>query len=226
MKQESHFCPNCGFKNAKGAKFCGHCGKGLGPKKALKDAGKIGLFGIIGSILILLIEFVSLGWAVAIVGFVFVGIAVYTLSKNFNYPPIFKNYALYLVTVAVGIAAAATYILIVLSSSQVSSLVTQITNATSISASLESSVIQTLLVPVVLTLAVLVATFVISAIFLRRSFNAIAERTGVHLFASTGMVYLVGAALTAVFGLGLIIIFVAFILQAIAFYYLWRQSQS
>ncbi len=222
MKQDFRFCQNCGFKNSKSASFCGRCGERLGPKKVLGDMKKISLFGIIGSILILLTPVSSIGFIIAIVGFVFVGVALYTLSKKLNFAPIFKNYVLSLVILAIGVAIAVVYLVLVLSSPANSSLITQLinSNSTTISTSLQSSTIQNLIIPVILALVILVAALVISAIFFRRSFKAIAEKTGVHLFDTTASVYLAGAALTIVFGLGLIVIFVAFILQAISFFYL------
>ena len=229
MKERSHFCPNCGFKNGKSANFCGHCGRSIGPRRAPNSVQRISLFGIIGSVLILFFAFNSIGWAIATAGFVFVGIAVYNLSKKLNCLSIFKDYVVSSVAVAVGAAGAAAYFIYALASPQVSSLINAIVSSSSVSipASLQSSVIQNILAPFMLALAILTAAFVISAIFLRRSFKAIAEKTGTKLFDTTAKVYLAGAALTIVFGLGLVVLFVAFILQAVAFFDLgYRRRQG
>ena len=220
MKEGPRLCPDCGFKNGKNANFCGRCGRSIGPRKALNGVQRIGLFGIMGSVLILLFAFGSIGWAIAVAGFIFVGIAVYNLSKKLNCFSIFKDYVISLVAIAVGAAGAAAYFIYALTSPQVSSLINTIvsSNSVSIPASLQSSVIQNILIPFILALVILTAAFVISAIFLRRSFKAIAGKTGVKLFDTTAKVYLAGAALTIVFGLGLVVLFAAFVLQAVAFF--------
>jgi uncharacterized membrane protein len=58
---------------------------------------------------------------------------------------------------------------------------------------------------------------IIGTIFLKRSFSSIAQHTGVNLFATTGLVYLIGAA-TLIIGIGFIIIFIGYIMQIIAFF--------
>ncbi len=60
-------------------------------------------------------------------------------------------------------------------------------------------------------------TMVIAAIFLRRSFNAIADKLKAGLFKTTALVYLIGAILLIVL-IGGIIMFIALILMIIAFF--------
>src|SRR2546422_10047577 len=58
---------------------------------------------------------------------------------------------------------------------------------------------------------------IISAIFLNRSYEKIAQRLNVSTFATTGLLYLIGAALTIVL-VGFLILLIALIFQVIAYF--------
>ena len=58
---------------------------------------------------------------------------------------------------------------------------------------------------------------VISAIFLKRSYEKISQRLNVSAFATTGLLYLIGGALTIVF-VGFLILLVALIFQVVAYF--------
>ena len=58
---------------------------------------------------------------------------------------------------------------------------------------------------------------IISAVFLRRSYTRMADRLGVGMFGTASILYLVGAALTIIL-VGFIILLVAQILQAVAYF--------
>lgn len=64
---------------------------------------------------------------------------------------------------------------------------------------------------------VLVVFLVFAAIFLRRSLNSLSEKSGTHMFATTGLVVLIGAALTVI-AIGFVLLWVALILLAVAFF--------
>jgi uncharacterized membrane protein/ribosomal protein L40E len=57
----------------------------------------------------------------------------------------------------------------------------------------------------------------ISAIFLKRSYEKIAQRLNVSAFATAGLLYLIGAALTVVL-VGFLILLVALIFQVVAYF--------
>ena len=59
--------------------------------------------------------------------------------------------------------------------------------------------------------------FLIASIFLKRSYETIGTRLGIGTFHTTGLLYLIGAALSII-GIGLIIVFIAEILQIVAFF--------
>ncbi len=58
---------------------------------------------------------------------------------------------------------------------------------------------------------------IIGAFYLKKSYDCITDHTKVGLFKTTGLVYLVGA-FTLVIGIGIIIIFIAKIMEIIAFF--------
>src|SRR6267143_1115811 len=58
---------------------------------------------------------------------------------------------------------------------------------------------------------------IISAIFLKRSYEKISQRLNVSAFATAGLLYLIGAALTIVF-VGFLIILIALIFQVVAYF--------
>jgi uncharacterized membrane protein len=66
---------------------------------------------------------------------------------------------------------------------------------------------------------------IISALFLRKSFTSIKEHTKVDIFATTGLVYLIGAGLLII-GIGAIVILIAEILQIVAFFSLPDQPPA
>jgi len=65
----------------------------------------------------------------------------------------------------------------------------------------------------------------VSAIFLRRSYDKIGMRLNVNMFHTTGLLYLIGAALTIVI-VGLLIVLIAEILQIVAFFSIPEQLPS
>lgn len=59
--------------------------------------------------------------------------------------------------------------------------------------------------------------FLFSSLYLRRSYNAIGAELDVHMFRTAGLMYFIGAA-TAIIGVGFVLLFVAQILTAVAFF--------
>jgi uncharacterized membrane protein len=68
-------------------------------------------------------------------------------------------------------------------------------------------------------LAILIAyiLLIIGALYLRKSFDGIANRTKVDLFKTTGLVYLIGAV-TTIFFIGFFILIIATILEIASFF--------
>lgn len=73
------------------------------------------------------------------------------------------------------------------------------------------------IVLLVVGLVVIWVFYLISAIFLWKSYDRIATRLNVNMFHTTGLLYLIGAALTIII-VGLLIVLIAEILQIVAFF--------
>jgi len=65
----------------------------------------------------------------------------------------------------------------------------------------------------------------ISAMYLRKSYESIANHTKVHLFSTTGLIYFIGA-ITLIIAIGIIIILVAKILEIVAYFSLPEKLPS
>jgi len=82
-----------------------------------------------------------------------------------------------------------------------------------------------LFIPFLVALGTFWVFTVISAIFLKRSYEKISQRLNVSAFATTGLLYLIGAALTIVF-IGFLILLVALIFQVVAYFSIQDRPQS
>lgn len=70
---------------------------------------------------------------------------------------------------------------------------------------------------IVLGLLIIFAFTVLASLYFKKSMNTLSEKTEVKLFHTTGTVFFVGAILTIIF-VGIIVLWVSFILLLIAFY--------
>jgi len=70
---------------------------------------------------------------------------------------------------------------------------------------------------VIVGLGVAWIALIISSIFIRRAYDTMAAKLNVGTFRTAGLLYFIGAILTIV-GVGLIVLFVAIILQIVAFF--------
>jgi uncharacterized membrane protein len=66
-------------------------------------------------------------------------------------------------------------------------------------------------------LAVVWIALIISSLFIRRAFDSMASKLGVGTFRTAGTMYFIGAILTIIL-VGFLLLFVAFILQVVAFF--------
>ncbi len=158
-------------------------------------------FGGAGSVLILIGAFVPhIGFALQLLGFVLVLLAVKEISEVFEEGQIFRDYL-----VAFGfITAAILFAGFVL----VGAFLTALMNPHALEKLLTGFIVAVLLFWILM---------VAGAVYLRRSFKTIARLTGVGMFETTGTVYLIGAVLTIIF-VGLLVVLLAVILQIVAFF--------
>ncbi len=149
------------------------------------------ILGGIGSILIF-IPFVSL------VGYILLVVAVKDISDDLQDRTIFNNIVIAAVAGIVGALAAAGGVVLGMFAS-----------GFTFGASGVLGVLGGLLVAWIF--------LIVSAVFLRRAYDTMSQGLGVGTFRTAATLYLVGAALTIVF-VGFLVLFVAEIIQAIAYF--------
>lgn len=174
--------------------------------------------GGIGALLIFIGIFVpSFGMILAIVGFILTLVAVKHISEELNDHPIFTNFLYAFILEIIGFALAFVIILVTLQSvGGISYLMELQTMAYSQPAEILDYLMPFITGAIVGFIALCVF-MIISAIFLKKSYDKIAEHTHVKWFSTTGLLMLIGAATMIIF-IGLIIIFVALLFQIIAFF--------
>lgn len=176
------------------------------------------VFGGIGAILMLVGTFIpNAGPIVSIVGLILVFIAVKTISELTKDDEIYRNYLMHLILSIISIVALFVIMLIAFGAAGgftwITSLETaEITDIESFWANFGSIIggcAVALIVGWILS--------ILAAIYLRKSYNKIAEHTKVDLFKTTGTVYFIGA-ITTIVVIGLLIIFIARIIEIIAYF--------
>jgi len=70
---------------------------------------------------------------------------------------------------------------------------------------------------IIVALVVAFIFYILTAVFFRRSFNMLSEKTGETMFGTAGLLLLIGAILTIIV-VGLVLIFIAWILVTVAFF--------
>ena len=77
---------------------------------------------------------------------------------------------------------------------------------------------------IVVALVIAFIFYVLMALYLRKAFNSLADKSGVGMFRTAGTLLFVGAILTIIL-VGLLLIFVAWILATVAFFSMSNTSQ-
>jgi len=160
----------------------------------LERMGKLSdakLLGGIGSIL-QIIPFLS------IVGYILTLIAVKYVSDEVQDSSIFTNMLYAVITGIIGVALGASVVFFGALSSFYTAGLSAITGG-------------------IAFLVVVWIALIISALFVRKAFDGMATKLGVGTFRTAGTLYFVGALLTIIL-VGFLLLFVAFILQVVAFF--------
>jgi uncharacterized membrane protein len=183
--------------------------------------------GGIGALLIVIGGLATLGYGYAgllsLIGLILLLIGTKGMADYYKESGVFNN-ALYAVIVGIigGVVATAVFIMGVISA--VASLgVTDWTewameiqqNATNFTAVWD--LIWPLITAAVAGLIVLFVVAVIAAIFYRKSLVTLAQKSGVKMFETAGLLMLIGAVLTIII-IGFLLIWIAFILITVAFF--------
>ncbi|MDG6925432.1 MAG: DUF996 domain-containing protein [Nitrososphaerota archaeon] len=179
--------------------------------------------GVIGSILALLIIIPGVGTVLAIIGWILVLVAVNQLSHLVGDRSIVNNVLISTILTIVGLVAGAVAALgsvfrfLNLNGMTGFGPFSMGVNATAFVSTSDIQGFGGLVVGILVGLAVLWVCLLAAALFLRRGYDRLAATLNTRMFNTSALIFLIGAALTIV-GIGLVIVFIAEILQAIAFY--------
>jgi len=188
------------------------------------------LLGIIGALFMVLGFIPTIGWLLFLIGIIFVLIAIKGYGDAYKEGSIFQNTIYTIVFEIIGFVV---FIGVVIYGAMgfLSSLgftsITDFSSWTQVEWQnvINMSNILPFIGAIVLGLVVLFAFTVIASLYFRKAMKTLSEKTGVHLFHTTGTVFFIGAILTIIF-FGFIIIWISFILLMIAFYESKAQSQQ
>ena len=179
---------------------------------ALSDAKAM---GGIGSILVLLTPVPSVGWILAIIGFILILIAIKRISYAVGDASIYSNMIISVVLVIASLGVAA--ITVIAAFLRILGMGSFVGSTFVLSPNLQPGDWVGFALAVLPGLIAVWVLLMISALFLRRSFVSIASKLNVRLFDTAALIYLIGAA-TAVIAIGFLLILIAEIMFAIAFF--------
>ena len=167
----------------------------------LEDVKVLGGIGALCS----LISFVPyVGWLISIAGFILVLIAIKYLSDIFHEPQIFTNLIIAIAAYIVGIIL---FFVII-----VGSLLSFIASPPH-----ENSPNLAPLLGIIVAFLAFWAACIVGGVYINRAYGRMAEVTGVELFRTTGLVYLIGSILVIIL-IGLLFLVIAKILEAVSFF--------
>jgi uncharacterized membrane protein len=177
--------------------------------------------GGIGAILLVIGVLGTFGAAYAgvlsLVGVVLVLIALKGLADYYKEAGIFNNMLYGFIFMIVGVVAFVGAFVVSIMMAIVTGLDWMTDIATLPQRLMDLSNLWTILGTIIIALVVLFVFIIIAAIFVRKSLSTLSAKSGVGLFGTAGLLFLVGALLTIVL-VGLILIFIAFILIAVGFF--------
>jgi uncharacterized membrane protein len=172
--------------------------------------------GGVGSILLLLGTIPSAGTLFSIVGFILVLVAVKYIANVVQDRAIYNNM---IISVIMGIIGMIVFFVLVVGALAAFIGLPPPPGFFEPPAEVEDigADVLAFIAALLVGLAILWIFFIISAVFLRKSFNAIAGRLNVRMFSTAATLYLIGAFLLVIL-VGFVLIFVAQILMAVAFF--------
>jgi uncharacterized membrane protein len=170
--------------------------------------------GGVGSILMILFFVPLAGGILSIIGAILVLIAIKYISDAVGDPTIFRNM---IISIVLAIAGLIVGVLVIAASFFSFMGLSGLTMASIGTVTPATGGLAGLIVGVIAGLAVLWILLIVSAIFTRKSYDSIANGLGVNMFRTAGLLYLIGAATTIIL-IGFIILFVAIILNIVAFF--------
>ena len=175
-------------------------------------------FGGVGSILVILTAIPVAGAVLGIVGFILILVAIKYISEAVSDKSIFNNMLISVVSSIAGVVVA----VFVVVGSVLSFIGLGNLAGMNFGPRFNPSTIPVgdwlgFALSILSGLLVLWIAFIVSAVFLRKSYDSVATRLNVGMFRTAALVYLIGAATTIVL-VGFILLFIAQILLIVAYF--------
>jgi uncharacterized membrane protein len=178
--------------------------------------------------LIGIIPYINFYGIIEVVGLILVMIALYNLGSHYKEGRIFNNALYGVIAGIVGVAISILVVVVTVLTSLTDFIQTMfpdwngdwtaLSGLTPDPTNISLDSIAPFIVGILTVLVILWVFSIIAAFFVRRSFSALSEKSGVGLFSTAGLLILIGAVLIIIFGVGLILIWISLLLLAIAFY--------
>jgi len=187
----------------------------------MRNLSEAKVYGGIGALLMLVGIFIPYGGLViAIIGLVFIFISVKAISEIAKDEDIYRNYLMHFIFTILVFVSMFIILGIAFGAAGGLSWVNEITKLQPggiTDFSMFWDLFGDLIVGAIVALVVGWVLAIISAFYLRKSYNLIAEHTKVSTFKTTGTVYFIGA-ITLIILIGIIILFVAKIIEIVAYF--------
>jgi uncharacterized membrane protein len=177
----------------------------------MASLGQAKTLGGVGSILVLLSPIPYAGPVLSIVGFIMILVAVKHIADVFADRKIFNSMIYAVILGIIGTAVAAVFVV-----GAVYSIVGLGNYSYAPGTTVPTSLIAAI-ASIIVGLVLFWVFLLVASIFLKKSYDSIATRLNIGTFHTTGLLYLIGAA-TLIIGVGFIIIFIAEIMQIVAFF--------
>jgi len=183
----------------------------------MAKVGQAKILGGIGALLSLLVFVPTIGFIIGIVGLILVFIAVKYIAEETKDHAIFQNYLMNFIFDIIAIGAVIGIMIMSFGVAGGMSWVNALQGKEFTDFDSFWSSFGTIFIGCALAIVVAWVLLIIGALYLRKSYNSIADHTKVDLFKTTGLVNLIGAA-TLIIIIGVFIIIIARILEIVSFF--------
>ena len=187
-----------------------------------KNLSGVGAILIFAGPIVSFFATIFVGAPVAFVGLMLLLLGMRNLAEYYSEPGIFNN-ALYSgIAVVLGFLAftaiAFVAFLNLLSEMGINPTIENISDLSAKISNIDMATLEKFIGFILLDIAVLFIFMLVTAIMLRKSLGMLTIKTDLRLFGSIGTIMLIGGAITIIFGLGLILMWIATLMLAFAFF--------
>jgi len=187
----------------------------------MRNLSEAKVYGGIGALLMLIGIFIPYGGPIiSIIGLVFIFISVKAISEIVKDEDIFRNYLMHFIFTILAIVSIIVILVIAFGAAGGFSWITEISGMqpdefTDLNTFWD--LFGDMIIGAIVALFVGWVLTIISALYLRKCYNSIAEHTKVSTFKTTGTIYFIGA-ITLIILIGALILFVAKIIEIVAYF--------